>query len=370
MYKPVNAVIFEGGNPEGRTEKMLAEVRHAVLLDNINKLKNVPQIGATYLLTNFKDLAAEASCMGVTVWENQRSRDNFHFGKVLQELINSEGLENILYVGGASIPFVTIAELEVICEQLQKADKIVFSNNAQSADIIAFTPASLINSIDPPAMDNILAIELRDSAGVEMELFKNTLGLLFDLDTPADLLVLAGSPFTGPIASQRVKELKLDLSRLEGVKEVLRGDYEEIVLLGRVGAPVIAHINENIKARLRIFSEERGMKALGRVERGEVTSLMGNFLEEVGASKFIDYLEGIARCAFLDTRVLMEHFKMHLTAEERYLSDLGIWEELSNPLMKEFTRAAVQSKIPILCGGHSLVLGGLWALVEEIGPTY
>lgn len=112
------------------------------------------------------------------------------------------------------------------------------------------------------------------------------------------------------------------------------------------------------------------MKALGREERGEVTSLMGYFLEEVGPEKFIDYIEKIARCAFLDTRVLMAHFRMNLTPEERFLSDLGMWEELSNPLMSDFTRAVMGSEIPVLCGGHSLVLGALWALVEEIGPTY
>jgi len=43
---------------------------------------------------------------------------------------------------------------------------------------------------DLPDMDNSLAMTLRDRCGMELELMPQTLGLLFDLDTPADILVL------------------------------------------------------------------------------------------------------------------------------------------------------------------------------------
>ncbi|RJX29430.1 MAG: hypothetical protein C4554_00450 [Dethiobacter sp.] len=370
MDDAVSVVIFEGGEPSGEIEKMMVDVRHAVLLDNINKMKQVDQIGSIYLLTNYPRLVGEAELLGVKVLENQLSEKQFHFGKVFSDLINKEKLENVFYMGGASIPLVTVQELEEICALLLNSPAIIYANNAQSADIIAFTPGRLINKIEPPMMDNMLGFSLRDGTGVEQKLFRNTSGLLFDLDTPADLLVLAGSPLAGPHTRQVMNSLNLDLSRLKRAKEVLRGDYEEVVLLGRVGAPVIAHLNQNLKVRLRIFSEERGMKALGREGRGEAISLMGFFLEEVGARKFIDYLEKVAQCAFLDTRVLMVHLKQKLSAEERFLSDLGCWQEIKNPVIREFTRAAVESKIPVVCGAHSLVLGGLWALVDEIGPTH
>lgn len=370
MSDAVSVIIFEGGEPAGETEKMLTSVRHAVLLDNISKMKQVPQIGTIYLITNYPWLAEEATAMGAKVWESGVLKEKFHFGKTLQGLINKENLEKVFYMGGASIPFVTIQELEEICLLLLNKEEVIYSNNAQSADIVAFSPGKLINRIVPPTMDNVLALALRDGTGVEHRLFRNTAGLLFDLDTPADLLILAGSPFVGPRTYQRLKGMQLDLSRLERAKAVLRGDYEEVLLMGRVGAPVIAHVNQNLKVRLRIFSEERGMKALGREEKGQVVSLMGFFLEEVGPHKFVKYLERVAHCAFLDTRVLMAHLKLNLSTEERFLSDLGRWQEMKNPLFKEFIRAVVESHIPIVCGGHSLVLGGLWALVEEIGPTY
>jgi hypothetical protein len=366
----VSVILFEGGEPLSEIEKILVDVRHAVLLDNITKMQQIPEVGGIYLLTNYPLLAEEAAGMGVTIWKNKIQEDKFHFGNELANLINREKLENILYMGGASIPLVTISELQEICLLLFNSESIIYANNAQSADIIAFTPGSLINQIEPPKMDNVLGMTLRDSTGVQQKLFKNTAGLLFDLDTPADLLVLAGSPFAGFRTRRVFDNLHLDLSRLDKAKEVLRGDYEDAIILGRVGAPVIAHINQNLKLRLRIFSEERGMKALGREESGEAISLIGFFLEEVGLDKFIRYLERVAQCAFLDTRVLMIHLGQRLSAEDRFLSDLGLWQEMKNPVMREFTRAVVESEIPILCGGHSLVLGGLWALVDEIGPTH
>lgn len=370
MSDAVNVVLFEGGNPVGEIEKMLVKVRHAVLLDNISKMKQLEEIGVIYLLTNYPRLAQEAEALGVKIWKSGAG-DNFHFGNVLSGLINREKLQNVLYMGGASIPLVTKGELQEICLYLLNAEAAIYSNNAQSADIIAFTPGELINKIDPPRMDNILAVSLRDGTGVVHKLFPNTAGIIFDLDTPADLLILAASPSAGIRARRVLDSLDLDLSRLEKAKEVLRGDYEEALLLGRIGAPVIAHINQNLKLRLRIFSEERGMKALGREESGSAISLMGFFLEEVGPRKFIRYLEKVARCAFLDTRVLMIHLLgQRPSAEERFLSDLGWWQEIKNPVIREFTRAAMEAEIPVICGGHSLVLGGLWALVDEIGPTH
>ena len=65
----------------------------------------------------------------------------------------------------------------------------------------------------------------------------------------------------------------------------------------------------------------------------------------------------------------MAHLKPDLLTEDRYLSDLGRWREMKDSFFREFTRCAVESAVPILLGGHSLVLGGLWALAEEIGQN-
>ena len=371
MKGKVSVVICEGGSPASEIERIMAKVRRAVLLDNLEKMKQVEAIGSLHLLTNYPGLAAEAASLGVKVELNELAEEDFHVGAKLSGLINRENLDNIFYMGGAGIPLVTPVELEEICALLLASQNMVYANNVMSADVVAFTPGSLINSIELPATDNVLGMSLRDGAGVEQKLFRNTTGLLFDLDTPADLLILAGSPLAGPRTRRVLSGLNLDLSRLERAKAILAGDYEEAILLGRVGAPVIAHINQNLKLRLRIFSEERGMKALGREEEGTVVSVMGFFLEEVGPRRFVRYLERVAQCAFLDTRVLMNHLLGYRPpAEDRFFSDLGRWQEIESPEIRELTKAFVEAEIPIICGAHSLVLGGLWALVDEIGPTH
>ena len=66
----------------------------------------------------------------------------------------------------------------------------------------------------------------------------------------------------------------------------------------------------------------------------------------------------------MDTRVLFEHFGWKLKAADRFASDLGEVDLISHPLLKEFTAAALEAPIPVLLGGHSLVTGGLWALID------
>jgi len=356
MGQKVSAVIFEGGSPESLVEKMMFQVRYGVLLDNLDKMKKVKEIDKIFLCTNYAELASEAEGMGVEIIRTGSSED-FHFGRMLQDLINQYSLENVFYVGGASVPLISSEELSRICQILMSRPKVLLSNNAQSADLVAFRPASSINDINLPTMDNMLANYLRDEAGFEMELMPMSLGIYFDLDTPTDILILAASSFTGERTRMAVEKLDLDLGRIIRAKKVLGGYYEDIILMGRIGAPIIAHLNLNLKCRLRIFSEE---------SMGEVTALMGFFIEEVGINKFFRYMEKIAACAFIDSRVLFAHFKLKLTEKERFYSDLGMYDRLDDPFAREFTLQSVESSIPVILGGHSLVSGGLWALADEV----
>jgi hypothetical protein len=75
-------------------------------------------------------------------------------------------------------------------------------------------------------------------------------------------------------------------------------------------------------------------------------------------------LAELGDAAFLDTRVLLAHRGIEASREERFLSDLGRWEEIGEPFLREFTRAAVEAPIPVLLGGHSLMSGGLMAMNE------
>jgi hypothetical protein len=67
-----------------------------------------------------------------------------------------------------------------------------------------------------------------------------------------------------------------------------------------------------------------------------------------------------------DTRVLWAANGIWPTGVDRYAADLGLVEMISDPFIREFTQAVLDAPIPIVTGGHSLVSGGLWALLESI----
>lgn len=369
MDEAVNVVIFEGTAAASPVEEMLVQVRRALLHDNLEKLSRIALVDRIFLLTNDPALAGMARETGTEFLLNHRHPHSFHFGRELKRLVQDQKLKKVFYLSGAGCPLITVAELEEICEKLAGRTNFLYANNIQSADMVAFTVPDGFAGLELPAMDNSLAMTLRDQGGLELELMPQTLGLLFDLDTPADILVLGAGPFAGPRARAALDLLPLDYSRLEGAKAVLSDSYQDVVLIGRVGAPVMERLNALLKLRLRVFSEERGMKALGRLERGEVISLLGLLLEQAGLEQFFDYLVRVARCAIIDSRVLFAHHKYDFSDEERYLSDLGLWEQLEHPWLREFTRLAVQCSIPVLLGGHSLVSGSLWALTCELDPA-
>jgi len=368
MNNGVNAVIFEGSQPQSDIEEYMVLVRQAALLDNLEKIKLVPYFGQTYLYTNRPELAEPAAELGAEVFLNSISPDQFHYGKQLQTAIREHDLQRVFCLNGAGSPLISVEELKMVCETLLGRENLVYTNNTQSVDVAAFTVPPHLDSIELPAMDNSLALTLRDQLGLEMELMPHSLGLLFDIDTPSDLLVLGAGPFTGPRTKAAIDSLQLDYSTLEQAKAVLGDEYEDVALIGRVGAPIIGRLNAVLKLRLRVFSEERGMKSLGRVEAKEVVSLLGLLIEHAGLEKFFEYLSVLARCAFIDSRVLTYHYQQYPSDRDRFLSDLGLWQEVENPWLKEFTRAAVECPIPVILGGHSLVAGSLWALCSELDP--
>ncbi len=368
MSQGISAVIFEGSAPASPVSRMMARVRQAALLDNLDKMASVKAVKEVYLVTNERELAEPARAAGATVFVNDIPPESFHLGRALAELVDGQRLQKVFYLSGAGCPLITASELNGICRLLQDRERLLYTNNTQSADMVAFTVSGPLTGADLPAVDNSLAWALRDHLGLEQELMPHSLGLIFDLDTPSDVLVLAAGPFASPRTRTVLDTLELDCSRLERAKAVLRGHYQEVALVGRVGAPVMARLNANLKLRLRVLSEERGMKALGRIESGEVISLLGLLLEHAGLERFFDYLARVARCAFIDSRVLMAHYRYQFSEAERFLSDLGLWQEIRHPWLKSFTRAAVECPIPAMLGGHSLVSGSLWALSSELAP--
>lgn len=365
----LDVVIFEGNKASSAVEEMLIYARHAALKDNLQKILALPDVGRVFLVTNRPELAA-LSGNKLHTELNETEPAEFHFGRELARLVEKHGIKAVLCMGGAAVPLITPEELADTIRHVLHKEGCYVTNNVQSADVLAFNPASVLTRYPLPPTDNALVLLLRYDAGFEQALMPTSLGTQFDIDTPTDLLVLADSPFGGPALRDALSAMQLDTGNIRRIKDVLRSEYPDVALIGRIGAPAIARINHNFKVRLRVFSEERGMKALGRLERNEVVSLLGYWLAEIGPNRFFSYLEETVEAALIDSRVLFAHMKKPLSDADRFYSDLGIYSEIEDQFVREFTRAAVQCAIPVQLGGHSLVTGCIWAFTEELGPQF
>jgi len=359
----VSLVIFEGGESGDPLVKDMMAVRKQVVLDSIEKASSVRQIHEVVVVTNFEDLAGWARAMGATV--ELTGTSGFHFGNQLRDVVTKYGMDAVIYMGGAAVPLIRADDLRQVAEGLDERRNVAYANNLQSADIIAFRPASAIQCIDPPDADNLLGWLLRE-AGLELKTLPGNARFHFDIDTPTDLVILSLQPDAGPRTRRELERLRWPSDRVARARDRLSIPMSEIVLIGRVGPGIVAFINDHFQCRLRVFSEERGMKALGRDTRGEVVSFMGLFLDEYGPTELFRYLGRIGHAAFIDSRVMMAHGGRAVSEHDRYNSDLGRSTLIGDHLVRAFTEAALKCPIPVVLGGHSVVSGGLRLLAENL----
>jgi hypothetical protein len=87
-------------------------------------------------------------------------------------------------------------------------------------------------------------------------------------------------------------------------------------------------------------------------------------LQSVGPRRFFANLAELGNAAFIDSRVLFHHLSLQPTPADRFYSDLLWSDRIDDPTVRAFTEAAVEAPISVLLGGHSLVAGGLWALID------
>ena len=149
---------------------------------------------------------------------------------------------------------------------------------------------------------------------------------------------------------------------------VLRSFDHTALLYGRISHHSWAYFQQKVACQTRVISEERGMRASGRLARGEVRSLLGLMAEQAGLDGMFAVLTRLASALILDTRVLMAHRRPWPSVEDRFHSDLGQVEAIEDTWLREMTRAALECGVPVLLGGHCLVSGGLYLLGDAVGP--
>ncbi|HLZ09885.1 MAG TPA: hypothetical protein VKT80_14940 [Chloroflexota bacterium] len=361
MTTSITPLIFVGGSRATPVEALIADAHEAIAADLLEQLSNIPIAARPIVATSSVAFAALARGQNVDVIVDS---PDFHFGRVLSSLIERYDIRRAFYLGGGSTPLLTVSAIEDIIRQVSREDDCLVANNFFSCDFVAFSPATAIQRIRLPSIDNDLAYRLHHEAGLKNIVLPRTTGTQMDVDTPTDLSILTLHPGVGPHLRAVLDRANLDAERVQSIGRTMTDPTAEVVIAGRVGSYVLAHLESDAACRTRVFSEERGMRANGREARGQVRSLLGYHLAAVGPRQFFRDLAELGNAALIDTRVLFHHLGLMPSASDRFLSDLLRPADIADPTVREFTQAALDAPLPVLLGGHSLVAGGLWALID------
>ena len=360
-------VVFLGDLGTTPIETIVATARRAAALDSI---EDALASGAFERAI----LATDQSCDQDLPPGLELDLDDgpFHFGARLSDLIRRHALDAVVYLGGGSVPLFRADDFRELAGSLTR--DIALTNNSFSSDLAAFPVSEgVLDAIAPLERDNALARALEENAGLAVGELPRTIETQMDIDSPSDLAVLALTGEGGPRLREYLRSLQSDaqptgqalsLPAYQRVLPLFTNREAQIIVAGRVGSHSWRYLERETACRVRLFAEERGLESDGRALTGTPRSLLGFFIEAAGVDGFFEVLPKLGDGAFIDTRVLLAHFGIAAKRDDRFLSDLGHWSQISDPFLRDFTRAAVEARIPVLLGGHSLMSGGLMALNE------
>jgi hypothetical protein len=265
-------------------------------------------------------------------------------------------------MGSGSLPLLGAVQFAEVAERLMGGEPGAVTNNFYSSDIAGWTPGSAIERVSDAERDNVLPRRLRDQAGLRSTVLRRTVETTFDLDTPADLMVLALQESLPDEIRAAIPAVEYPVERYRAVMKVLCDPLAQIVVAGRVSSAAWQYLETETACRVRLLSEERGLATAGAGHRAR--SVLGFLLESEGPKTFFERVAELGDAAVLDTRVIEAHMGVSPSREDRFESDLFRWRAIEDEFLREFTWAAGKATRPVLLGGHSLVSGGLMALTD------
>jgi hypothetical protein len=367
LTEKTTLLLLVGGWGDSEVEEALVGAHRAAARDLLGTLLDTDAIDRAVVATDDATWCDALAGLPVEV-DVDLPGEAFHFGRRLAGLIEQSGAQRVLYAGGAAAPLLSAERWSEILARLREAGRLVITNNVHSSDWAGFAPATEAASlIARQANDNGIAWALANEAGWPVESLPPSAAARFDLDTPMDLLIAQRHPGSGPHLRRYLDGLDWEAPHLDGVLAEMAREGGSLMIAGRVSEAAWAALERATRCWVRVFAEERGMRASGRQARGEVRSLLADHLQQVGVEGFFDELAELANGVLLDSRVILAARGLWPSKRDRFNSDLHHWEEVKEPFLRRFTRAAAQARIPVVLGGHSIVAGGLMALVESLG---
>ena len=345
------AVIMHPPFGESPGERLVREARIAAAFDLAVALRRA---GVEEVLVVSRD----EKMAGIPGELLAPATDPFHCGDELKSIVARFGIERLLYFGSGNGMLLSEAELARMIEFTSRPTPSALFNNFYSCDFAAISHASAILAAALPRIDNGLGFALAD-AGFSCFSLPRRLSTQFDLDTPAELFLLAAAGRGGDRLRTALARFGLHHPKLPGLEEALTSRKAHVCLIGRINPRVWADFERGVACRTSAISEGRGMRAYPD-GRGTIA---GEIIRRDGPAAFVARISADYDGAIIDTRPFLSSGGLPSRAD-RFASDLLRPELIADQGWAEFTRAVIDAPIPIVIGGHSLVSGGLYLLSE------
>ena len=294
--------------------------------------------------------------------EVERTRPREAIGSIVASAAG-EAAGPVCYAG-SGMPATTVEDWAVVLERLESG--VATANRVFSCDWIGVPDGRLLGVVEGERVDNRFAQLVRAKGEAAVESFARSARSLLDVDTPADLAVLKAAARVGSLelGSATRAELQAQRELDERVRAAIRvfdtmtHRSKELTVCGRVSGLDWAVVDRDTSCRIRVLSEERGLRTRGRPAR----SLLAALYERTGAEQFAEVLESLGDAVIWDTRPLLSHLGWDVSRCDRFWADLGRWMDIEHEGLRELVRELSDSAV--LMGGHSLVSGGMLAGID------
>ena len=276
------------------------------------------------------------------------------------------GTDGPVCYAGSGMPAMSIGDWSRVLATIDSGRAV--SNRMFSCDWIGVPHARMLAVASGEQVDNRFARRIRDDCSIEVVQFERSARSLLDLDTPADLAVLAAcaevdSLAIGPelksVIEQWGDSLRPAVVRVIAAFDVMTRHDAELLVAGRVSGPDWSVVDRDTSCRVRVVAEERGL----RTRREPARSLLGSLFEFAGQEQFVSRLSSMCDGMIWDTRPFLSHLGWSPDRSDRFCSDLGRWDAIADVRLRELVRYL--APFPFQMGGHSLVAGGLLAGIDQ-----